>query len=344
MHRTSRALTSTFVVAIGLIGATSTPARAAAIVINPDAGLAANASALAAFNRAATYLGSMFSDAVTVNIAAGLSNAFGNPNIIGSASSTLLAGSYSTIRNAVVADAANEPTNAIVASLPTAAQFSAFIPSGFSLNGAVALTSANAKALGFAVAVASDGTITFNSNFAFDYDNSDGVGAGLIDFETVALHEIAHTLGFISWVDQIDGTQPEATYLATLDLFRFPASGAPTTGAEFTTFARSLVPGAAAVFSDTVNAWRMSTGVTNGDGRQASHWRDDALSGVNIGMMDPTLATGVAFGASYADLRALDLIGWDLRAPQPSVPEPASLGLLVAGMALVLRRRTGRVS
>ena len=50
-------------------------------------------------------------------------------------------------------------------------------------------TKANLKALGFqgldAAFGVSDATMQFNSNFTFDYDNSDGVGAGLVDFETV---------------------------------------------------------------------------------------------------------------------------------------------------------------
>jgi len=46
--------------------------------------------------------------------------------------------------------------------------------------------------------------MTFNSEFNFDYDSSDGITAGYYDFETVALHEIGHVLGFVSVVDAID--------------------------------------------------------------------------------------------------------------------------------------------
>jgi hypothetical protein len=54
--------------------------------------------------------------------------------------------------------------------------------------------------------------------------------------------------------------------------------------------------------------------------------------------MDPTLANGQTFPLTYADLRALDVIGWDLQA----VPEPGTLvglGLGLAGIAWRVRRR-----
>jgi hypothetical protein len=229
----------------------------------------------------------------------------------------------------MVADALGEASNSIVSSLPTAAQFSAFVPSGYTLDGSIVLTQANAKALGI-IFPGADATITFSSTFAFDYDNSNGVDAGLLDFETVAAHEIGHALGFISGVDAIDGTSPHSAYLTPLDLFRFQASTVPGDAAQFTTTPRFLVPGGSAVFNDTENSWALSTGLTQGDGRQASHWKDDALTGNLIGVMDPTLSNGFQESISAADLRAFDLIGYDL-AP---VPEPSSFALM--GSALVL--------
>ncbi len=109
--------------------------------------------------------------------------------------------------------------------------------------------------------------------FGFDYDNSDGVTG--IDFESVALHEIGHSLGFISSVDFID-TRPEPLVVNVfpLDLFRFNIANTPSNAAGFTSFPRELRPGQSSVTSDTSSSWLMSTGVIQGDGRQASHWKD----------------------------------------------------------------------
>src|SRR6188768_3668875 len=92
------------------------------VVLNPDVGLGANSAALAAFQRAATTWSSMFSDPFTVTINAGLAN-LGAPNIIGQANASFLQADYNFVRNAIVADAADETSNGIVASLPTAVQF-----------------------------------------------------------------------------------------------------------------------------------------------------------------------------------------------------------------------------
>lgn len=308
------------------------------IVINPDAGLAANLPALAAFNRAAAQWEAYISDPITITIDAHFS-ALG-PGIIGSTSSLILQADYNTIRDQMVADASNEGDDAVVAFLPTAAQFSATLKAGSSLTGNVIGTKANLKAAGFEdldfYFGASDATITFSSTFAFDFDNSNGVGAGLLDFETVAAHELGHALGFFSSVDSAVAGDTTLD-VSMLDLFRFRNNTAsdPSTNAQFTSFARDLVPGNADIFDDLTNEYLMSTGLTGGDGRQASHWKDDALIGANIGIMDPTLATGVFFKVAPSDLRALDLIGYEITL----VPELTSLLLGGLGAACFLGRR-----
>ncbi len=318
------------------------------IQINAGATLAGNAPALAAFNRAALQWENRIADPITVKINADLASL--GAGILGSTVPVLITGSYDSLRGPMVADAADEADDAIVASVPTAAGFSGLLPVGFSFTGDIVATKANLKAMGFSTALldgiaftTNDATIRFSTNFTFDFDNSDGVTAGQTDFETVAAHEIGHALGFFSFVDVIDplvnaGT-PDAVDVSPLDLFRFEEGTAndPATVAEFATFPRSIQPNVAANTDEIANEWRMSTGRLTGDARQASHWRDDALSGTLIGVMDPSLSTGLVELVDFPDFRALDLIGYEI------IPEPGSFLLLaigVVGIAAARRHRT----
>jgi hypothetical protein len=310
------------------------------IVINPGAALATNAPALAAFNRAAQQWMGYFADPITINISADLETL--GFDTIGSTTSVGLSSPYDDYRGRLVADASDEPSNAIVAALPTGNQFTALLPVGVSLTDSIFATKANLKAIGVtgldeAYGI-SDSRIVFNSTFTFDYDRSDGITPGSVDLETVAAHEIGHALGFVSAVDQVDGGVTSISP-TLLDLFRFRDGTAndPATNAQFTTFSRDLTPGTFAIFDDLTNEYRMSTGST-GDGNQASHWKDDAFTETNIGMMDPTLNFGETFFISAADLRAFDLIGYEL------VPEPSVLVLSALCGAMLTLRRSRRES
>lgn len=335
--------------AAGLMVLWAPRAMAMVIVVTPDAGLSANPAALAAFNRAAQAWSSKFTNNITVNIDARLTGGFA-PNHIGNASSVKFQANYDFFRGKIVAAAAGEPDDAIVAALPTLAQFTKTLPAGIVFNGKFSATKANFKALGYmdlidldAVYGATDSTITFSNAFAFDYDNSNGVSAGMVDFETVAAHEIGHALGFISAVDGVDlmkdGGITGETVITPLDLFRFRdgvAGQDPTTLAEFTSFPRFLDTGGVAIFDDLLTETGLGTGTLTGDGDEASHWKNDDLTGQLLGVMDGSIYGGQLHPITAADIRALDLIGYHYVA---SVPEPASLMLLAAGGTLLLRRR-----
>jgi len=343
---------STWIAALvaAVIGWSAPAIWAMNIVITPDAGLAANPAAMAAFNRAATSWSSVFTDNITINISAGLSNSFASPNIIGSTSSVRLQSSYDFFLGKIKASAAAEADDGIVAYAPDLAHFNATLPTGFTFAGKFVATKANFKALGYMDLIdldaqygATDSTITFNSNFAFDYDSSNGVDANKIDFQSVATHELGHALGFISSVDTVDvlknAGQTTSLSITPLDLFRFQNNVAgkdPTTTDDFTNFARALDSGGNPIFDDLTLELAMSTGRYTGDGLEASHWKDDALTGQLIGVMDPSLYSGFKESVSWNDIRALDLIGYDI------VPEPGAMAvspLLTLAMVRGRRRR-----
>ena len=158
------------------------------IIINAGPNLASNAAALAAFNRAAAQWESILSDPFTVHIDAELAD-MGSSTIIGSASCVVLPYGYDMIRDAMVADSADEPGDSIVGALPTAAEATFLVPGGFSVGG-LSATKANLKALGFTGLDAqfglNDATLTLNSQFAFDTDNRDGVPDDRIDLGVLA--------------------------------------------------------------------------------------------------------------------------------------------------------------
>ena len=335
--------------------ATPPPRNGAAgldIVLKRGPNLAANAQASAAFEQAAAFFETIFSDPVTVVVDAEVAPL--GPGIIGSTGAVQLVADYTTLRNDVInGRAANE---AIAASIPTAAQFAALIPADsarpFSIVGSIA-NRANLLALGvpasalpgppseYDPSVIADMDVTFSTAFPFDYDRSNGIGAGLVDFIGVAIHEIAHGLGFTSEVDTVDFllANPQFTdrriRLSPLDLFRMrPGEGQ----SSFTTNPRVLAPGSVVtsqVFYDgglfnpagiagipglTTGDIPMSTGVSRGDGRQASHWKDNSVTGVQIGIMDPTAAgPALQFDWTTADNRAMGLIGWDADTTAPAV-------------------------
>lgn len=327
------------IVALCAQGLLAPAAFALTIELAPTASLSANSAALGAFTRAAARWSALLGDPISVRIDADFS-AIGSSSVIGQASSVMLAGAYHEIRDAMVADAANEAGDAIVGSLPTLSQLAVRAPAGVSgLADGLYATKANLKALAFTgldqAFGASDGAITFNSAFAFDFDASDGITAGRMDFETVAVHEIGHVLGFTSVVDLLDSGYNGLVMLSTLDLFRFAPADAPADAAQFATAPRLAAPGGVAVFTDTALLGFFATGVNQGDGRQASHWKDGFVP--PLGVMDPTLAFGEQSAITALDLRALDLIGWEVETTP--VPLPASAVLLAGGLLMLRRRR-----
>jgi hypothetical protein len=330
----------------------ATPAHALYINLSSTG----NASADSGFRAAANFWQNLLTDNVTVNIKTGFASL--GAGVLGQAGSSYYSTSFSNMKAALNGDMTSADDATMVAGLAGGSSYSKLIngtvegsKASHLLTGITSLemTRANAKALGLLAGnnAAEDAQITFSNNFGFDFDGSNGIAAGLFDFVGIAIHEIGHALGFTSGVDVLDYNynsnfqyhdyqyNPFAT---VLDFTRCSAAseaaGADmdwTIGNRPKSFA---INGSCSGSALVNNAW--STGETWGDGRQASHWKDD----LGRGIMDPTMAPGEIGVVSPLDLLAFDVIGWDLKRVS-TVPEPSSLLLMGSSLMafFALRRR-----
>jgi len=330
----------TFLISVGQVSALN-------INLTPAAGM--SQESIDGFQSAANYWESVLTDNVTVNIDIDFRAL--DPGVLGSAGSTTQSTTVVNYFAALGGDSTSASDAAALANLPALSGAGGLsyntqiydagsntmvlgVDNDDSGNNQVLnLNTSTAKALGLFGGGAgdSDATITFSSAFTWDFDNSDGVDAGHQDFVGVAIHEIGHSLGFRSGVDNVDSAISNPHSLENfriwtgLDMFRYSADGV-----------LDLSAGTASYFSldgGTTNLGLFSTGKNNGDGHQASHWKDN----LGLGIMDPTAnPPGQINVVSPLDLQALDVIGWGLAA---HVPEPSSSLLLLGTAAVGLMRR-----
>ncbi|HEX8322655.1 MAG TPA: NF038122 family metalloprotease [Tepidisphaeraceae bacterium] len=311
------------------------------IVLNKSGALSSNSAASTAFDRAVSYVESLFDNPVTIYIDADYSG-FNDPGIIGGATPIVRTGiSYSSLRTALT----NGNANSIVDQLPTSQPEYSFNSQTTFEAGSYSLTNANSIALGLGRqeiaseygGVRKDAKISFNNEQLFDFDPSNGVNTNSYDFYSTAVHELMHALGMRTAVNTVDQNLYAGTTSGTispypLDLFRLKPDSDRST--SFTTSPRILATGKTAgsntgyaypvTFDGTYNPSGitfgktlstgdipMSTGFLTGDGRQASHWKDDDLINREIGIMDPTANLGDMGSTRRVDQSTLALIGWD---------------------------------
>jgi hypothetical protein len=300
--------------------------------------------AIDGFNAASAMWSSVLGDNITVNVQIGYASL--GANVIGETSSTFMESSYTEVAQALLLHGTSADDASAYAALPPGSSYTRLInhtsnnPNGAnsptpyldSMN-RVGLTTANAKALGLlAAGLSIDATIRFSSDFSFDFNHGTTIAPGKMDFVGVAAHELGHALGFVSGVDDIDtlggllaGDQFSSNLL---DLFRYSHLSL-SLGSGITDYTADNRDKFFSVDGGLTELALFSTGSVQGDGHQASHWKDN----LGLGLMDPTAAFGERLDLSANDLRAYDVMGFTI------IPEPAGITLLTMGLALMLYRR-----
>lgn len=231
-------------------------------------------------------------------------------------------------------------------------------------NSALSANTSLLKALGFTPTYAAgndnqiDGSVTFSNQFNWDFDPTNGISSNGIDFIGVAIHEIGHALGFRSGVDTYDintafgGNIGGFAVMSIWDLFRYSEASAAlgvndwAIGGTGSTAPYFSIDGGQTVFNGDAY---LSTGRNFGDGRQASHWKDNAVGQPQLGILDPTVAFGQQDEMTSLDLAAYDAMGWNIafdvlenpdrtfstRDINTYVPEPATWAMLVGGFFML---------
>jgi hypothetical protein len=221
-------------------------------------------------------------------------------------------------------------------------------------NRTIRLTAGNAKALGLdksaAIGVSTflGGDLSrdvviildpFGIGAPWDFDRSDGITPGAVDFVGIVAHELGHALGFHSGIDVLDRfffnpLEDQLTWVNTLDLFRFSE--------ESLAFGQGVIDWTAnnvekffSIDGGATALTQFRTGLFQGDGGYPGHWKFPGT-----GIMDDFLFPYIGDEAriSVLDIIAIDVIGWNTFVA--NVAEPGVLSLFVFGsFALVIFTR-----
>jgi hypothetical protein len=261
--------------------------------------------AVPAIAEAEAYLEGLFADPITVQINVSWGNL--GDNVIGATSSSYASATWGISRAGLLDG--RDSNDIIQAYLPASSTLPVRYNGGSDTvtdETRVYWTRANYRAtIGTVAGDAAD--MTFNTQFSFDYDPSNGVsGTSFID---VMVHEVGHALGFTS------GADFRVNDMEALDIFRFQRTDGsfnynPETIDDFKTTPRLVdfnTPNEQHISDIIYEEYRMS----DGNPWQASHFRETFPS---IGQMDPALGSGSTRYPDYfdtSDITMFDAIGYD---------------------------------
>ena len=326
------------ILALTALVATSTPVQALQIHFDYATGTSSNV--IASFEMAANILEDFLADNITLNIEVAMvdfATEFGDgqngtedyTTVLGMAIPTFWEpdNGFEGFQTALVNDVTSDDDERAVQHLQDM-DVAQYISDN---NYQMTITQANAKALGIDTSsstAAYDGQIRINSNpvndtYGWDYTLNYNEGqTGDYDFHyvSVALHEIAHVLGFSSGIDNSgwqavnEGSNTPANSTTSnqfmaLDAYRINKQGKLDVKSVKNPNAKRYF----SIDSGTTKLAEFSTGV-DGDGSQASHWKNkNFYNGEEaLGIMDPSLGAGQRAQISTLDFTAFDAIGWDL--------------------------------
>ena len=294
------------------------------------------------FELAAAIWATYLTDDITVSLHIGSSDRLGaDGNAVGGAVPMFYSQNYGVYQTYAEADAttseAGEPATVdeqALASLQTGNTVD-FVIDGEIVDGnsEILLTSAQAKALGMDNAIALENTTLWDRDLAdtegldgyiiignqhewsYDYTREGEAPEGTLDFLSMAMHEIGHTLGFFSGIDgsldtiDLHSGETQVEEFSVLDLYRHSLNASSVENPDGAM--SDLTIGENAYFSidgGITSLANFATGIL-GDGYQASHWQrlEQAL-----GIMDPTLAYRERLSISELDLQTMDVLGYDV--------------------------------
>jgi Ca2+-binding RTX toxin-like protein len=244
------------------------------------------------------YFESVITSPITLNLQFGYGEVAGQPMDASSVGESIVPSKvydYATVAAALTGAATSADAKAAAATLPVSN------PTG---GGEFLVSSAEAKALGLepGSSGAVDGFVGLSSAFSYSFDPNNRAVPGLYDAIGVLEHEISEVLGRRSY-DGMAQTDAPPLYSA-LDLFKYASAGV-----------RDFTPDGSFFSVDGQTLLSQFNDATQNSG-DAGDWASSATPD----SFDAFCPAGVELGMSATDLRALNVLGWNLQPESTGAP------------------------